>query len=344
MPNQTPLNIRVSYWLTTNRILVRKIGHGVAIGIVAFIWLVAILNAIQYLSEYSATQRAYEELQVVTAIYDTLEAPRSLRVLDSGIVNSATGVYDAYALIENPNDHHAVGFSYAITVSGQQAVLEDGFAKPNEQVYVVARDFVANEIPSTPDVSIEDTTWHRIRGQQLTIDFSDTETNLIPISVEEAQEIEETTDQTGVSTIENTNADEVNVNDDTTANSNSNSNDASNNNDNVNENSNSEFLTPDDVVEEEIDEPGRDANYTRLNSMLNNNSALGYKYAQVIIIIRDSTDEIVGVHKQVLRDFESFSQLPLSVVWARRFTIDVVPEIHMYTDYITRDNLIYPGE
>lgn len=343
MPNQTPLNIRVSYWFTTNRVLVRKIGHGIAIGLVACIWLVAIVNAIQYLSEYSATQRAYEELQVVSAIYDTLEAPRNLRVLDSGIVNSATGVYDAYALIENPNDYHAVGFSYAITVAGQQAISEDGFAKPNEQVYVVARDFSANEIPSTPDVSIEDTTWHRIRGQQLTIDFSDTETSLVPISVEEARAIEETTDRTGVSTIENTN-DNVNNNDNDNSNDNVNNTNNSNDNENENTNSTSEFLTPDDVLDEEIDEPGRDANYTRLNSILNNNSALGYKYAQVIIIMRDSTDEIVGVHKQVLRNFESFSQLPLSVVWARRFTIDVIPEIHIYTDYITRDNLIYPGE
>ncbi len=105
--------------------------------------------------------------------------------------------------------------------------------------------------------------------------------------------------------------------------------------------------TPVSVVNSAIttasDENSVNASYTGLSATLKNKAIVGFKTVRLVAIIKQE-GTIVGIKELTLHDVASYSEIPLLFYWQRRFLTNSDTAIIAYSDYIERDNLIYPGE
>lgn len=84
-----------------------------------------------------------------------------LLVGDARVLTHDTGVYDVYAVVENPNTDWYATFSYAFSddVSAEPAT---GFVMPGEKKHVLALGVELAAKPSGVNVEVTDVVWHRV--------------------------------------------------------------------------------------------------------------------------------------------------------------------------------------
>lgn len=304
-------DVKRAYWINTHRTEIRTVGHGIAIGIVVIIWLILIINSVILIINYPSTKRAYTTIADTTINYSGITAPEDLTVKNSAIVDAGENHYDAYGEISNQNIHYSATFSYTVSVGGTTHRFTDGIIMPQQTLYVVDSGFNLTQPETTVSVKIEDVQWNAAPAQLPDIEFGIKNAKLYPVTLSEARAIE---NETSADTTNNTN-----------------------NNTNTNKN----FATPNT---NNTNDQVSAAQYTALEATLINNNPLGFRRVETIIMLKDETDTIVGIHKRIIQNFDSFAEITTQVNWRRRFTIDVKPEIVLQTDYLDKDNLIYPGE
>jgi hypothetical protein len=199
---------------------------------------------------------------------------------------------------------------------------------------------------------MQDLTWEKLHGQPPNIQFDIAEIAFGPADVVSPIKEEDLEDRTGASDV---------LDDTTNANANSNENPQvisntnepsrlinTNANSNENENTNeaaAEFATPDDITEiiEEYTTLTK-SDITALTTIVSNNSPVGFRTASVIAVIRDQNNVVIAIHKQVVKNFNSFDQQPINMNWPRRFIFNAKSEIYIYGDYLDENNLILLGE
>lgn len=83
--------------------------------------------------------------------------------------------------------------------------------------------------------------------------------------------------------------------------------------------------------------------YSKLSATLKNQVIIGFKTIRAVAVVKQNAT-ILGIQELTLHDIASYSETPLEFYWQRRFLANSTSEILVYTDYINRDNLVYPGE
>jgi hypothetical protein len=84
--------------------------------------------------------------------------------------------------------------------------------------------------------------------------------------------------------------------------------------------------------------------FTQLTGMVTNASAYGFERVRIVAVLRNQSQQIVGMQQAVWSNVGSFTTIPLAMNWLRRFTFDTEPELLIYTDYWDTNNLILPGQ
>ncbi|MDP3970769.1 MAG: hypothetical protein Q8P90_03640 [bacterium] len=338
--------LKLAYWLNTNRDLIKKIGYGIFIFVNVIIWIPVLINVITYIVNYKATQFSYTSPTEVVINYDSLQAPVSIKTLDTGVTEKKTGIYDAYALVKNPNLYYAARFDYTFTVAGNTVTLTNGFALPEQEIYLVASGFASEgNITSSPTIKIENVSWQRIKGKRPEVEFliSDIDFGRIGLN-STVVEPEVTTDLTGASEV-STSAEDTSPFSGATGVPTSDTPSGTSSKSNANNEADIQLLTPDDVIEDAEDTPTPEAlEYSRATANVFNNSALGFRSVYVIVILKDSTGNIQAIGQQILKDLNSFDEQQVLVSWDKKFAIDVKPEFLTFTDSYFEENLIYPGD
>ncbi|EKD78638.1 MAG: hypothetical protein ACD_41C00306G0008 [uncultured bacterium] len=177
-------DLKMAYWYNTHRAQVRTAAYGVAIAAVALLWLIVIILFVRVLLDRSATNRAIHDLAATQVIYDSIQAPQPLTITAVDAISHTTESVDAYAIVSNPNTYYAARFTYTVTINGTAYSYTDGGVMPKSDTYIVVSG-VAGSATASADLTIQETTWQRIRGPQPDATFlvNDAElaTNEIPI-------------------------------------------------------------------------------------------------------------------------------------------------------------------
>lgn len=86
------------------------------------------------------------------------------------------------------------------------------------------------------------------------------------------------------------------------------------------------------------------APYTAYTATAQNNSALGFQTAEVVVLLQNGGGVTVGANSLTLKQFTSFSTQPITMLWRRRFTIDITPTVFVYADFLDEENVIVPSD
>ncbi len=343
-------DLKTAFWINEHQSLLVKIGHIIMMIIVAIIWLWFIVHVVIYIKDYNVTKATEQALLLESGNFTQVSRPVDLIIVDSGVLDAGGDTADAFAFVKNSNTLFAARFSYSFSVGGSTTEFADGFIMPNQEQYFVVRGLPSEGLNGSANFDMQDIIWEKLHGEPPNVQFDVAEINFGPADVV-APIQEEDIDRTGASdafdesTAINTNTTGPQV----VANTNEpvrlNINDNSNTNTSTNTNEDTEFATPDDVIEV-IDE---DTNLTKsditaLSTIVSNNSPVGFRTASVIAIVRGENNEVIAIHKQVVKNFNSFDQQAVNMNWPRRFIFSAKPEMYIYADYLNEDNLILLGE
>lgn len=303
-----------AYWLSTHREPLKKVAYGIGIVLCSIIWLNIGRYLISMMIDNNATQQAYSTIGDTTVLFNAQERARIITVKNSGSVVDGEAV-DAYALVHNPNRLFGATFSYSVRVGGEEFVYNDGVIMPGQDSYIVAQGLIGATPGATLAFSFSDIRWFSQVGAPPRVEFSVTDPVLKPVEVRTAITTPDLTDKTGVS----------DLNSNTT---------------------NGNFVAPTtNTNTEQEDVPDTTVlAITNFTATVLNTSAYGFRIAQVIIVLQDEAGTVFGVKKITLRDFQSNANQPLQTYWSRRFPINVTPVVNVYTNYLSDDNLILPGQ
>lgn len=368
----TESELQAASWLHKHRDLLKRVGYGIFIGFDVIIVLTVLFQLGTYIINYQASKQAYISIADTQINYSSIEAPKPLQIIEKGVVPYTTGEYDSFAVIQSPNEKYIGRFSYTFNYAGQTIDLDDGYIFPNSEQVLVVAGFKNEAGGGTLTAQLGDVEWERIKGSRPGVNFivSNEVFKRISVPTNTVNENTNTGDLTGASEelLDNANVNSNvnsnvngNTNSNVNANANLNSNTNTNRNTNVNtnlnftpstntnENSNTnandntnEFFRPEDA-DTEINTTNT-TDYTSLTAEIFNDSAYGFRSVQVIVLLRNSQDAVVGVAKRVLRDVASLSTTQIDITWEKPFAIDVQPEIMVTTDYFNEENLILPGQ
>lgn len=339
MDNLQGHDLQTAVWIDRHRNLLTKIWHGVAIGITALIWLIAIINLVIYIKNYNKTVLSEQSLINQSGNFSTISRPVNLSLVSNGVLDAGGDTADAYAIVKNSNALFSARFSYSFTIAGETIEIAEAFIMPDQEQIFVARGVPFDGVGKDTGFVMENVTWEKLHGlpPNTQFDISDIifgrSDVVVPITPDES------VDRTGATDVLNTNSVETNINVDTNLNSNEVV-------DTISDESEPEFATPDDPdnTETDTDVVINSNEITALYGTISNNSPVGFRSAIVIAVVRDESGTIIGVHKQILKDFYSFDQQPISMHWPRRFVFNAQPELLVYADYLNPDNLILLGE
>lgn len=298
--------LKWAYWLNTHRQEIWKIGRISGIGLVSIIWLIFLFYVIGFIRHYGATQRAYQSVVTTGGIYDSIQAPTPLMIVETDVLTHTDDGIDIYALVRNPNVHHRAYFTYTFTVQGQAFHFSDGILLPNEETYVVVSG-LPGQATSDARLTIDEVNWQGVRGPAREADFlindlALTTGELGTATPPAAEEIVGSSDA----------ADEA-------------------------------FVTPtDETALDEGSVPGEPLTHVRASIV--NSSAYGFAAVRLVAILKNSAGTIVGVQQIIWNDVQSFEERTVQFDWQRRFDFATTAEILVHTDIWDEHNLIYPGE
>lgn len=190
MDTRKPEKFQLGYWYVNNKPLLRKIGIGIIITVVALIWLNFIVQTIGYLINISSTRQALSDLAVNYVNYDAQKQPEEIVVIDSAILSSGAGKSDVFAHIRNPNNYwSASAITYQFVVSGQNISAKTTTLMPGEEKFIVEQDLGMSStgaISSDVGFKIIDIKWKGIKQNlpEINVVFEDIEYPIVEFSEE----------------------------------------------------------------------------------------------------------------------------------------------------------------
>ncbi len=329
-------DLKVAHWLNTNRPLLQKMLYFFILGVTVIIWLGVIINFVIYLKDYRVSQEALNVSSHAHGIFNVLAVPKPIKIISENSVSAGEDIYDAYAVIENNNPLFYGTFSYSVNTTESQVEFDDGFIMPNQSRYLVVKRVSTNGKKVTPDFKITNVKWHRLQSKLPTINFEisdlqfgrtgvvSSETPTEPDSKTGTTEVDASDDEAsstgGLITPDDTEEPKESTDDD------------------------SDYYTPDDIETGENDTITPTITLSNIKAKIFNNSILGFRNSVITVAIVDDSDNVVGVHKQIIKDFDSFAEQTISLSWGKKFLINTSANIEIYTHYLDKDNLIYPGD
>lgn len=324
-------DLKVAYWINTHRAGMKRLVRMAGIIFIVIIWLVFIFNVIIYVKNYSVSKNAQISMVEQSGNFNNISRPRGINILDSAILDAGEGSVDAFSLVSNPNNLFAASFDYSFTVAGKTTEFNSGFIMPGEEKYLVLKNIESNVLTGDPGFKISNIEWEKLQGlpPEVVFDVADLEFGTIDVLNVDTTEIE--SDLTGVSDVLDS---ETNIN--------------STEKDSAVPSDEAEpaYATPDDVDNSDMtsSEPTFTSDRSAVSATINNYSPIGFRSTVIVAIIRSESGDIIAVHQQVIHDFNSFAQQPISMSWARKFVFNAVPEIHVYVDYLNAENIILLGD
>ncbi|HWR00001.1 MAG TPA: hypothetical protein VN397_04120 [Candidatus Methylomirabilis sp.] len=153
-----------NFWVR-NRIMLRKIGYGVLIGINAILWgfsLWGLLDA--YAISYPRESRIASDIAQNQFLAIQLESNRP-RSVQAGVVNvfmATEDRLDFLVSIENPNRDWWAEFTYRFNVSGEPTPQRSGFILPGNRSYIGEFGFKpATKGARSAALTVDNIRWHR---------------------------------------------------------------------------------------------------------------------------------------------------------------------------------------
>lgn len=344
-------DLKAAVWVNQHQSGLAKAGYIVVIIITAIIWLWFIINVVIYIKNYNITKAAEQSLLLESGNFGTISRPINLTIVDSNLLDAGGETADAFALVKNSNPLFAARFSYSFTVAGKTAEFADGFIMPNQEQYFVVRGVSIDGLDGGANFEMQNIIWEKLHGEPPNVQFDVAEITFGQADVITPIKEEDIVDKTGVNDVldENSNTNS-NVNSQVVSNTNEpvrlvNTNSNQNINDNANTNEDVPLETPDDITDTtEEDTTLTKSDITALSTIVSNNSPVGFRTASIIAIVKDDNNQVIAIHKQVVKNFDSFDQQVVNMNWPRRFIFSAKPEIQIYADYLDADNLILLGE
>lgn len=344
-------DLKTAFWINQHQGTLARVSYSIVGIVTALIWLWFIINVIIYIKDYNKTKAAEQSLLLVSGNFETVSRPVNLTILDSDVIDAGGDTADAFALVKNSNSLFAARFSYSFTVAGNTAEFSDGFIMPNQEQYFVVRGVSIDGLDGGANFDMQNIIWEKLHGEPPNVQFDVSEIAFGQADVITPVKEEDLEDKTGANDVldENSNTNS-NVNSQVVSNTNEpvrliNTNNNQNTNDNANTNEEVVLETPDDITDvPEEDSALNKSDITALSTIVSNNSPVGFRTASIIAIVKDDSNQVIAVHKQVAKNFNSFDQQAVNMNWPRRFIFSAKPEIQIYADYLDKNNLILLGE
>lgn len=344
-------DLKTAFWINQHQSTLARVGYIIVGIITALIWLWFVINVIIYIKDYNKTKIAEQSLLLESGNFGTVSRPVDLTILDSGVIDAGSDTADAFALVKNSNPLFAARFSYSFAVAGETAEFADGFIMPNQEQYFVVRGVSIDGLDGGANFGMQNIIWEKLHGEPPNVQFDVSEIAFGQADVITPVKEEDLVDKTGASdALDKNSTTNSNVNSRVVSNTNEpvrlvDTNSNENANENINTNEDVALATPDDVTEI-LDEDSTltKSDITALSTIVSNNSPVGFRTASIIAIVKDDNNQVIAIHKQVVKNFNSFDQQAVNMNWPRRFIFSAKPEIQIYADYLDENNLILLGE
>ncbi len=158
--------LKIGYWVAGHRVGLRKLGFALFI---IFDVVLGSYNIYQwtnyFLNGYFSDQKSVLEIvQTTGKLNQLLTARAALPITIEGTTayQSATGRFDAVALLQNPNKDWYVSFDFQFDVNNGTTSLMKGFLLPNEEKPVGAFNVTGASGSSEPSFKLSNIKWRRI--------------------------------------------------------------------------------------------------------------------------------------------------------------------------------------
>jgi hypothetical protein len=153
-------------WFVTRRALLRRIGYGLLIAVAVVSWGYTFWGLIDYyfvrgLDFERAIARDLATARNPRQPIIQRQAARPIQIEEVSILATTAGMYDAIALVTNPNQHWLADVEYALEVPGAPTVIERTALLPGGAYWLVRLRAESKANPSNATLNIRTVHWTR---------------------------------------------------------------------------------------------------------------------------------------------------------------------------------------
>lgn len=154
--------LREGYWIVTHKERIVRFVYAAAIGAEVVLVLAIVAQLAGY--GYYALTRKERIVQPLRALAEyqhpvvTLESPR---IVSQGAIDRGTGMFDLYAVLENPNADWRAYMSVVFTFKGTDLPPVRAYILPNERKYVLSIGILGNA-SETLQARLDTVAWTRV--------------------------------------------------------------------------------------------------------------------------------------------------------------------------------------
>lgn len=153
-----------SFWVR-NKLLLKKIGLGLLIGISAALWLFVLWSLLDaYAISYPREARIPA---IITTNQVTMEglrsfAPEPIQTSDTSVFDTTDNRKDLLVEITNPNEKWAATFTYRFNIGGALTPERTGYVLPMSQIYLTELGYTPETNARTAELAVENVAWRRV--------------------------------------------------------------------------------------------------------------------------------------------------------------------------------------
>jgi hypothetical protein len=175
-PKIADLQLKISLWFVTHKLLLKKILIGTLIGVSVLLYGFSIIGAVKILvyqkGDYEALMASLSLRNINYEIWREAQKPADLQLLELKILNSTEGRKDIVAMAKNPNSNFIIKKLKYQFVKGDEILAEnETYLWLDEIKPLVA--FGVEGVSNSSDVQLQvaDISWWRIKKPQEFKDF-----------------------------------------------------------------------------------------------------------------------------------------------------------------------------
>lgn len=164
MKTQQKQSFKFGYWYITHKELLKKISQYALIAVAGLIWINFIYQTVNYLTNIKRTNQALSDIATTIVNYRAMGEPKEILILQTNVFNRATGKYDLFARVQNPNKYWSANVvAYKFNIIGNTLPEQTTYIFPNQEKFIVETNIGLNGSTADANLDIISVQW---KGQR----------------------------------------------------------------------------------------------------------------------------------------------------------------------------------